>query len=294
MKLLYFKHALNDILENRFLNVVSIITIALSVIITSSIILFFVNTTGALNIWKKGVKIMVYLSPGVSGEHIHEIQKKISGMHGVKDVIFIPKEEALNILKQQMKTQSSLLENLKENPLPDAFEIHLIESSHAFQKIETLASDIKSLPKIDEVEYGQKSLARFSGIINIFKLSGYALGILFFIASVFIVANTVRLVLYARRDEIEIMRLVGATDGFIKTPLYLECIIQGAVGGIIGLILLFVIFRFFISNVDQGIASDLINIKFFSLRALSVILICSMFTGWLGCFLSLKNYMKTQ
>lgn len=293
MKLLYFKHAFNDILKNRFLNAVSIITIAFSVIITSSIILFFINTTGILNIWKKGVKIMVYLPPEISGEDIHEIQKKISGMYGIKDVIFIPKEEALNILKQQMKRQSSLLENLKENPLPNAFEIHLIESSQAWEKIENLASQIELIPKVEEVEYGQKWLARFSEIINIFKLSGYAMGILFFIASVFIVANTVRLVLYARRDEIEIMRLIGASDGFIKTPFYIECIIQGAVGGIIGLILLFVIFTSFISNVDQDIISDIINIKFFSLSALSVILICSMFIGWLGCFLSLKNFLKT-
>lgn len=236
---------------------------------------------------------MVYLPPEISGEDIHEIQKKISGMYGIKDVIFIPKEEALNILKQQMKRQSSLLKNLKENPLPNAFEIHLIESSQAWEKIESLASQIELIPKVEEVEYGQKWLARFSEIINIFKLSGYAMGILFFIASVFIVANTVRLVLYARRDEIEIMRLIGASDGFIKTPFYIECIIQGAVGGIIGLILLFVIFTSFISNVDQDVISDIINIKFFSLRALSVILICSMFIGWLGCFLSLKNFLKT-
>ncbi|MBU4011543.1 MAG: permease-like cell division protein FtsX [Proteobacteria bacterium] len=293
MKPLHFKHALSDISNNRLLNIVSIITIAFSVIITSSIILFFTNTTSILNIWTKGVKVMVYLSPEVSNEDINEIQKKILGMYGVKDIAFISKEEALKVLKQQMKRQSSLLDNLKENPLPDAFEIHLIESSEVWEKIESLVSQVESIPKVEEVEYGQKWLARFSGIVYIFKLSGYALGILFFIASVFIVANMVRLVLYARRDEIEIMRLVGASDRFIKTPFYIECIIQGAVGGIIGLLLLFLVFSSFTSNVDQGITSDLINIKFFSFTSLSAILICSMFIGWFGCFMSLKNYMKT-
>ncbi|MGB5157729.1 cell division protein FtsX [Desulfobacterium sp. N47] len=293
MKFLYFRHAFRDILNNRLLNIVSIITIVFSVIITSSIVLFFKNTTNILNIWKKGVKIVVYLSSEVSDEEIPEIQKKILGMHGVENIVFIPKEEAYKILRQQMKRQSSLLENLKENPLPDAFEIHLIESSQGLEKTESIVSQIESIPKVEEVEYGQKWLARFSGIINIFKLSGYALGGLFFIASVFIVANMVRLVLYARRDEIEIMRLVGASDGFIKTPLYIECIMQGAMGGIIGLILLFVIFKSFILNIDRNITADLINIKFFSLTALSVILVCSMFIGWLGCYISLKNYFKT-
>ncbi|MFH2046217.1 MAG: permease-like cell division protein FtsX [Pseudomonadota bacterium] len=292
MKLLYFKHAFNDIVKSRFLHIVAIITLAFSVIITSSIILFFKNTTGIFNIWKKGVKVMVYLSPETADEAILEIQKKISGMYGVKNAIFIPKEEALNILKQQMKRQPSLLENLKGNPLPNAFEIHLIESSEVWEKIESLVAHLELIPQVEEVEYGQKWLARFAGIINIFTLSGYTLGILFFIASVFIVANTVRLVLYAKRDEIEIMRLVGASDSFIKTPLYIECIIQGAAGGIIGLVLLYIIFTSFISNVGQGMTSDLINISFFSFSALSTILICSMFIGWLGCFLSLKNFLK--
>ncbi len=293
MILRYFKYSFNDILKNKLLNTVAIITIVFSVLITSSIILFFINTTSILNLWKKDVKIMVYLSREASDGNINEIQKIISGINGIKDIIFISKEEALNILKQQMKRQFSLLENLKENPLPNGFEIHIIESFQSWQKTESIASQIEKIPHVEEVEYGQKWLARFSGIINIFKLSGYALGILFFIASVFIVANTVRLVLYTRCDEIEIMRLVGASDSFVKTPLYIECVLQGAVGGIIGLILLFFIFKSFISNVDQGIISELANINFFSLSELLLILICSMFIGWLGCFLSLKNFLKT-
>ena len=290
---LYFKHAFRDILKNRLLNAVSVITIAFSVVITSSFILFFVNTNDMLNLWKQGIKIMVYLYPEVPGEIIPEIQKKISGMYGVQDVRFISKEEALGILKEQMKRQSSLLENLKENPLPDAFEIRMIPSSRPWEKIESLAAQIDAIPQVEEIEYGQKWLTKFSYIIKMFKLTGYALGILFFIASVFIVANTIRLVLYTRREEIEIMRLVGASDGFIKVPFYIECVVQGAMGGIIGLIILYLVFVSVLSNVEQGVTSGFINIKFFSFGIMSLILLCSMFTGWLGCFLSLKQFLKT-
>lgn len=292
MTSLYFRHALRDIGKNRFVNAVSIITIALSVIITCSFILFFINTSDILTLWKKGIRIMAYLYQDVPAEKIPEIQRKISGLYSVEDVRFISKEEAFDVLKQQMKRQSSLLENLKENPLPNAFEIRLIASSQTWEKIENLASQIQSIPQIEEVEYGQRWLARFSYIINLFKLSGYVLGILFSVASVFIVANTVRLVLYSRRDEIEIMRLVGASDRFVKVPFYIESVILGALGGIIGLIVLFITFVSVTSNIDQSITSGAFQIRFFSYDAILIILISSMFVGWLGCFLSLKHILK--
>jgi len=293
MTSLYFRHALRDIGKNRFVNAVSIITIALSVIITCSFILFFINTSDILTLWEKGVRIMAYLYQDVPAEKIPEIQKKISGLYSVEDVRFISKEEAFDVLKQQMKRQSSLLENLKENPLPNAFEIKMIASSQTWEKIENLASRIQSIPQIEEVEYGQRWLARFSYIINLFKLSGYVLGILFSVASVFIVANTVRLVLYSRCDEIEIMRLVGASDRFIKVPFYIEGVILGALGGIIGLVVLFITFVSITSNIDQSITSGSFHIRFFSYGVILIILISSMFVGWLGCFLSLKHIIKT-
>jgi cell division transport system permease protein len=246
-----------------------------------------------LNLWKRGVKIMVYLYPDVPAETIPDIERKISGMYGVQDIRFVSKGEALEILREQMKKQSSLLENLRENPLPDAFEIRMIPSTRPWEKIESLAAQLDAIPQIEEVEYGQKWLARFSYIIKIFKLTGYSFGLLFFIASVFIVANTVRLVIYTRCEEIEIMRLVGASDGFIKIPFYIECIVEGALGGIIGITILFIVYLSILSNVDQGVTSGFINVRFFSPGILSLILLCSMFTGWLGCFLSLKNFLKT-
>ena len=196
----YFKNAFRDVLKNKLLNTTSVVTIAFSVIITSSFGLFFKNTPDALNLWKNGIKMMVYLYPEAPAETIPMIQKKISGMYGVQEVRFISKTEALEILREQMKRQSSLLENLKENPLPDSFEIRMIPSLRPWENMESLAAQIDAIPQVEEIEYGQKWLSKFSYLIKIFKLTGFVLGIIFFIASVFIVANTVRLVLYTRRD----------------------------------------------------------------------------------------------
>ena len=161
---------------------------------------------------------MAYLKSGTSEAALSDLKERIQSIQQVQTSKFIQKDEALAQLKAQMRRQASLFENLKENPLPDAFEIRMVPSVHGVETIEALALQIESLPEVEEVEYGQRWLGQFTNVINLFRLVGYALAGLFFMAALFIVANTIRLILYSRRQEIEVMRLVGSTDGFIKAP----------------------------------------------------------------------------
>jgi cell division transport system permease protein len=290
--ILHYKRAIQDILDHKFLNAVTIVTIAISILIVGAFALFFVNASDIISSWQKGIRIMAYLRPDISHTDIAALKSKIQDFYGVQNVKFISKEEALQMLKDQMKRQSSLFVNLKENPLPDAFTIRMIPTSQNQEKIEDLATRLEALSEIDDVEYGHRWLARFTNIFNLFRLTGFALGGLFSVAAVFIVANTIRLVLYTRRQEVEIMRLVGAADSFIKAPFYIEGIIQGAIGGTIGLAALFVIFIIVSSNVQQGFASDLFTVRFLSVKVYGTIIFCSTWVGWLGCYLSLKQFLK--
>jgi len=165
-------------------------------------------------------------------------------------------------------------------------------ATESWQNIDSLAAQIKALPQIDEVEYGQRWVGRFAQIISLFRLAGYAMGTLFFMATIFIVANTIRLVIYSRRDEVEIMRLVGATDNFIKIPFYFEGLIQGTLGALIGLVMLYVAFIFISSNVEKGFFPGLFRFHFLSPTLLLAIVLVSMLVGWLGCFISLKQFLK--
>jgi len=292
MLTLFFKRALDDIFKNRFLNLVTIITISLSILIVSAFILFFINTGEIINSWKKGLRIMAYLKPEIRPTELSNLQMAVRSLDGVLDLRYIPKETALKQLKAQMEHQSSLFENLTENPLPDSIEIQLKPVTGSWQKIESLAARIESFEPIAEVEYGQRWFGRFAHIVTLFRLAGYAMGALFFMATVFIVANTIRLVIYSRREEVEIMRLVGASDRFIKIPFYIEGVIQGALGAVTGLALLFIAFVFVSSNVKQGFLPGLFQLKFFPAATLCAIIFGSMLVAWVGCYISLKQFLK--
>ena len=289
---LSFKRAVGDIFQNRFLNAVTIVTISLSILIVGAFILFFINTNKFMNYWKQGIRIMAYLQPQTPETQISEIKQRIESMAGVQEVRYISKEQGLAQLKTQMKRQSSLFENLAENPLPDAFEIRMAAPDQNWDRIEKVSGQLESLERIADVEYGQKWLGRFAGIVDLFRFAGYAMGGLFFMATVFIVANTIRLVIYSRREEVEIMRLVGATDKFIKIPFYIVGLIQGALGAIFGLAILFVMFMFITNNVKQDFLSDLFEFQFLPLETIFPIIVGSMLVGWLGCYISLKQFLK--
>jgi len=292
MIMLFFKRAIDDIFKNSFLNLVTIITISLSILISSAFILFFINTSEIINSWKRGLRIMAYLKPDVSSTDLAYLKQAIQSLDGVQDLRFIPKSEALSQLKTQMQHQASLLENLTENPLPDSIEIRMTATVESWQRIASLAAQIEMLNQVHEVEYGQRWIGRFIHLFKLFKLAGYAMGALFFMAAIFIVANTIRLVIYSRREEVEIMRLVGATDNFIKVPFYFEGLIQGALGAVVGLGILYLSFFLIAANVDHEFLPGLFHLKFIPPAILGEILLGSMLVGWLGCYISLKQFLS--
>jgi cell division transport system permease protein len=292
MLILFFRRAIEDFRNNRLLNIVTLLTISLSILIASAFILFFINTSEIMNFWKKGLRIMAYLKADVPRSELSNIKQQIQAMDGVESLRFISKEDALNQLKAQMQRQASLFDNLDKNPLPDGFEIEISPANQSWEKIESLAAQIESLDAVEEVEYGQKWFGHFTQLFELFTITGYAMCTIFVMAAVFIMANTIRLVIYSRRDEIEIMRLVGAAERFIKIPFYIQGLLQGALGAGIGLIVLFAVFLFLASNIEQGFFSGFFNIRFLSPLIAGAILLTSALAGWLGSYISLKQYLK--
>ncbi len=290
--LLYVKKAIRDIRDNGFLNAVTIFTIAMAVLVIGAFTLFIQNTRMLMQSWKTGVRIMAYLDADTPAERLADIKKHMETLDGVKKVAFISKTEALIRLREQMKRQSSLFDHLDDNPLPDAFEVHMAAAPKTIDPVEALARNLEKIQAVVDVEYGQRWIGRFSSIIQLFSLMAYALGALFSVAAVFFVANTIRLVIYSRRDEIEIMRLVGAEDIFIKAPFYIEGMLQGAIGGGIGIAALFVAYVTISLRVADTTLPNLVVFQFLPVAVFGIFIATSIAVGWLGCFLSLKQFLR--
>ncbi len=287
-----FKRALRDIYNNFYLHMVCVVTISMAVFILSAFALFYINATELLDAWKKGARVIAYVDDEFSNEPKTAIKEQIEALNGVAAVDFIPKEDAFDALKENMGEQSALLDGLNHNPLPDAFEARLSESFVNLEGIGGLAANIAAIKGIEDVEYAQKWLTQFAGVYNLFKVTGLVLVAMFFIAIIFIVANTVRLILYSRREEIEIMRIVGADEAFIKHPFYLEGLLLGLTGGMIGLIFLYLAYLLTVPNFAPKILISFFEIQFIPGTFLMALVLCSMIIGWLGCHFSIKRFLK--
>ena len=288
----FVKKALVDIRSNRFLNFITIITISLSILIVSVFLLFFENTSRMIESWNQGGRIMVYLKKDFTMEMLPDLKTRINSIEETEVMIYIPKSYAMEKLKKDMSAQSTFLKTLKDNPLPDALDIQM-KSNRSFEKIEEFAQSIKAIEIVEDVEYGQGWLGRFLKIFDLFKITGYAMCSLFFLIALFITANTVRLAFYSRQLEVEIMRLVGATETFIKAPFYVEGVLQGFFGGIIGLATLFISYLVISPGITQNLASYIyFDIRFLSVQMILLIIFGSTFLGWFGCYLSLKQLLK--
>ena len=288
----YVRRALVDIKLNKFLNLITIITIALSILVVSTFMLFFQNISNMVETWNHGGRVMVYLDNSFTMEMIPEINAKLKNIKNTKQVFFISKDVALNNLKKDMNSDSIFFETLSENPLPDAFDVRMSGVSN-FDEVTLFAEKIKKIPMVSEVEYGKSWLEKFLSIYNLFKVAGWAISSLFFLIALFITANTVRLAFFSRKEEINIMHLVGATDGFIKTPFYLEGLFQGAIGGITGLIVLLISYFSLASGASDAVASYMfVDIQFLSFKYILIIIAGSTFLGWFGCYISLKQLLK--
>ena len=288
----FLSKALTDIRSKLFLNIITIMTIALSILLVSIFMLFFENAERVISAWNQGGRAMVYLSDAFTPDMLSNVNKQLESIGGIEKMVFIPKAQALDRLKEEMGVNTRFLSTLQENPLPDAVEVTMTAHS-SFEQIEKTADRIKALDMVDSVEYGQGWLGRFFKLFNLFKITGYAMSGLFLMIALFITANTVRLSFYARQTEIEIMHLVGATDGFIKTPFYVEGLLQGFLGGVLGIIILLSGYLALFSGISQNLGAYVyLDIHFLSWRAVAIVLFSSTFLGWFGCFISLKQVLK--
>lgn len=290
----FFNRALANIRQNIFVNVVTIGTISLALLIVSLFLLVFVNLESAAENWSERVQVTVYFDHELTSQEQAAFRGKITAIPGTAKIGYVSRDEALKRFKSRLRGQETLLEGVRPEVLPTSFEIALKRSSRATQDVETYVSALKRIPGISEVQYGEEWVRRFNTFLNFMRMLGALLGGFLVVAVLFIVSNTIKLTIYSRRDELEVMSLVGATRFFIKAPFLIEGIMQGGAGALIAISLLLGLYEGFLHNAGSFLTFNptTSGLAFLPLEYVGGILVAGILLGFIGSFSSLKRFIS--
>ena len=291
--LVYFlRKALENIWINPFLSLVTLSTIAISMLILGLFSLIYLNVQQSLHQMGGELQITAYLQETISSEQAEVLRSKVADWPEVEGITYISKEQALARFRSQLREYAGILEGLKENPLPASLELTLMPQYGRSGNIKELSTRLGRLPGVAEVQYGRKWMAKLRVFVEVMKLVGITVGGLLLIATIFVISNTIRLTFYSRREELEIMRLVGATDFFIKAPFLIEGLLHGLGGALLAAGGLSLLILFLFSHLDLPLRLAVMAGSLPTGQLVAGFLGLGLLLGVLGSMVSLRRFLR--
>ncbi len=292
------KTGLANFWRNGWLSFATTIVMVLALFIMGTILMVdFIFNSALKNIEEK-VDISVYLNQGLKEEEIAEMKNRISTLESVKNIEYISKDEAWKKFQERHKDNTAIslsIKELNENPLYATFNIKTKELNQFPEVINFLKQD-EYKEKINKINYEENKpqIEKLSEIINTIQKSGMAITVIFLIISVLITFNAIRLTIYSHQQEIEIMRLVGASNWYIKAPFVVEGVIYGFLGSIIALLAFYPLI-YFVSERINGYLPDINILQFFQSNfavIFSIQMLSGIMVGIISSLIAIGRYLK--
>ena len=286
----YFHEVFLSMVRKRWMTFASIGTVTVSLFVLGVFLVLIMNMTKMATALESQVQISAYLIDGLTAEEQKEIARTMKDLSTISKIEYVPKDQALKTLQERLGEQKKILDALGDsNPLPNYFLVTVKNSSDVKRTAEVIAE----IYGVEEVKYGQDVATNLFDLTHLIRVFGLMLMAILALATVFIISNTIRLTIFARRKEIAIMKYVGATDSFIRWPFVLEGILLGFIGGSVSAIIL----RSFYAAMTEKIYATLTFFplieQFPFMNYLTLFLISSgMLIGILGSTISLKKFLE--
>lgn len=286
----FIKEVYTSFKRNIWMTLASIFTVVLSLFILGFFSIVILNLNKMADTLESQVQISVYLKDDLSQEEIDETKETLSKIEGLQDIKFTTREEAMENFKERLGDQQFLLDALDDtNPLPDSFSLTVTSP----QQVKTIADTVVALDSVESASYSQDIINHLFNLTHLIRLIGVALIILLTGAAIFIISNTIRLTVFARRKEIAIMKYVGATDWFIRWPFLLEGIYLGFIGGGLATIFLYIVYNQVTQEIYEAMAFFPLIPQHPFINYISLaILVAGIIIGALGSTISLKRFLK--
>lgn len=270
----------------------TVLTISLSVLIFSFFLLIYLNLVNAGNLLGDELRLIVYLNEEVSPEVQPMYEKKINDFGEVAKITFISKAEAFTRLGNQLNSEKDVLEDLGPDFLPASIEVYPQQSLRSLAKLKQFSDYLTTLPGAQKVQYGQSWVEKFGYFTELLRIIVVLSGGLLIMATVFMVSYTIRLTVVAKEAELEVLRLVGANNKYIQTPLLIEGILQGIIGSGGGILLLYLIFHWTMRHLSGPGFLNMLDFSFFPPETSAIIIGTSIMLCAGGSLISIRKYMR--
>ncbi|MBS5935506.1 MAG: permease-like cell division protein FtsX [Veillonella sp.] len=287
----FVKEAFKSMRRNGLMTLASISTVALSLFMLGVFLCGVVNLNNMAASLETQVQLSVYLKDDLTTNQIMETGKAVKSQPNIKELKFVTKDQALQDFKSRLgDDQKQMIDSLEGvNPLPNSY----IVTFENPQDVKLAAKELATVPGVESVHYGQDVVDELFKITQIIRIGGIVLIAFLAAATLFIISNTIRLTVFARRKEIAIMKYVGATNGFIRWPFVIEGMLLGCIGGLIAVACTGEFYYFITSEIEQSLAFFPLVPMFPIFYQLAVaLLIIGIFVGAIGSAISLRQYMR--
>lgn len=288
----HLKEGSKNLLRNKWLTVVSLLSVMVTLFIVGVFTLIIMNVNHMTKNIESNVEAIVYLDLDIDSKRINGIAKELEDIKYVKSVEFIDKKQGLENLINDLGEYGIAFDNLKnDNPLNDSFVI----KPNSPEEIEKLTKELEKIKNIERVEYGKNVVDTLLKVTNMIRNVGLVLIIGLIITALLLISNTIKNSIEVRREEIKIMRLVGAKNSFIKAPYIVEGLILGLVGSFVPLIVILLSYSFilkaYINTVDVKFM-ELLNLSDVYIVITLIVVGLSVVIGTLGSSISIKKHLK--
>ena len=282
------REALLSFRRAPLLSVLSVTTIAFSLFTVGLFGLVAINLREALRGLEERVEIVAFVLRSTPAETITLATQDIAAFPEVKDVVFVSEEQALARARQELVEFRDAYRDLQVNPLPASIEVRLKEGYRDATNVERVAQRLRGFGFVEDVRFGRDWVRKLDHLRNITGLVGLVIGLAFAAVAVVIIGVTIRLTLLQRAREISVMRLVGATNWFIRGPFLLEGALKGTLGGLLSLLLCYAGYLLFRDSSGGTFA----GLVFFRPEQMLLILVFGLMLGLGGSLVSVGRHLR--
>jgi cell division transport system permease protein len=296
----FFRESIQNFRRNWVMSIGAVVTIFLSLLLVGISMSFGYIASGIVQSVESKVTIQIFLKDGAPVADVDALQSTLVNDAAVKGVDYVSKDEALEKFKKDMAESPEIVANIRGNPLPASLDVTLKDP----REVEVMVVKIKANPQFTRVadrpsnpeeslRYGQQVVKKLFAVTRIIRYVLIGFVLVLAIVSLIFINNTIRLAIYARRKEIGIMRLVGASNWFIRTPFLMEGILQSLIGAALAIALIAATTSWILPQVREAIPFLPLMLTSADMAQISLVLVLlGMFIGLIGSGFALRRYLK--